>query len=76
MNIDFEPSFPRMVFMRILPTACFLSVLCTSLAGYSQGYGKLPDARPAIRAMYQPAPVPDQTGWGPEEVEYYPFRLY
>lgn len=26
--------------------------------------------------MYQPAPTPDQTGLGPEEVKYYPFRLY
>lgn len=26
--------------------------------------------------MYRPAPTPDQTGLGPEEVKYYPLRLY
>ena len=62
--------------MSFFPTACFLSVLCVSLTGYGHCHDSLPDARPAIRAMYRPAPTPDQTGLGPEEVKYYPLRLY
>lgn len=76
MNLDFEAFFPRTVFVSFFPTACFLSVLCVSLTGYGHCHDSLPDARPAIRAMYRPAPTPDQTGLGPEEVKYYPLRLY
>lgn len=76
MSLDLEAFFHKIVFVRFFPTACFLSVLCVSLAEYGHCHDRLPDARPAIRAMYQPAPTPAQTRWDPEEVKYYPFRLY
>lgn len=76
MNLDFEAFFPRMFFVKFFPAACLLSLFYPSLDACGQGRDSLPDARPAIRAIYQPAPTPDQIELGPEKVKYYPLRLY